>query len=424
MIPGADGRGVSLPNFEQQRSRAIAPEAASDRYQGLAKALVGCPLPAAVLDLDLLEDNARALLRRAGRLPIRLGTKSIRCIDVLRRVQSISPRFTGLLCYSAREAAWLATQGFDDLVVAYPTTDAADLDCVARQRALGKRIVLMVDDPAQLPPLIARASAFAVVFLVAIDLDCSTVFPNVYFGVRRSPVNTPQYAVALAGAIASHSNRLKLMGLMGYEGQIAGLQDDLPGKAVRNTLLRVLKHSSITDIRKRRCATVAALRSAGFDLDFVNGGGTGSLESTRDDESVTEATAGSGLYAPGLFDHFRHFHHAPSLYFALQVNRCPTDDVVTCLGGGYVASGPAGRDRLPRPFLPPGMKLLNQEGAGEVQTPLSVPPGIRLSIGDPVFFRHAKAGELAERFTHFLLMRAGIVEQRVPTYRGDGQCFF
>jgi D-serine deaminase-like pyridoxal phosphate-dependent protein len=384
---------------------------------------VGHALPAAVLDLDLLEDNARALLRRAGRSPIRIGTKSVRCVDVLRRVQSLSPRYAGLLCYSAQEAAWLASQGFDDLVVAYPTVDVADLDCVAQQRALGKRIVLMVDDAAQLEPLIACARALGVVFLVAIDLDCSTMFAHLYFGVRRSPIKTPENALTLARVIESHSSGLKLVGLMGYEGQIAGLQDDVPGQGVRNTLLKVLKWSSITEIRKRRGATVTALRSAGFQLDFVNGGGTGSLESTRADHSVTEVTVGSGLYAPGLFDHYQHFQHAPSLCFALQVTRCPTDRVVTCLGGGYIASGPAGRDRLPRPFLPAGMKLLNEEGAGEVQTPVSLPAGIRLSIGDPVFFRHAKAGELAERFTHFLLMRAGIVEQRVPTYRGDGQCF-
>ena len=414
---------MSLPNPDLQHSPATTSDAASDRYRYLAKALVGHALPAAVLDLDLLEGNARALLHRAGDLPIRIGTKSVRCVEVLRRVQSLSPRYAGLLCYSAREAAWLASQGFNDLVVAYPTADAADLDCVARQRALGKRIVLMVDDAAQLEPLIARARALGVVFLVAIDLDCSTVFVNLYFGVRRSPIKTPEKALTMARAIKAHASGLKLVGLMGYEGQIAGLQDDVPGQGVRNTLLKFLKRSSITEIRKRRGETVAALRSAGFELDFVNGGGTGSLESTRADPSVTEVTVGSGLYAPGLFDHFQHFRHAPSLCFALQVTRCPTDGVVTCLGGGYVASGPAGRDRLPRPFLPAGMKLLDQEGAGEVQTPVSLPAGIRLAIGDPVFFRHAKAGELAERFTHLLLMRAGIVEQRVPTYRGDGQCF-
>lgn len=401
----------------------MTPDAASDRYRILAKALVGHALPAAVLDLDLLEDNARALLDRAGRLPIRIGTKSVRCVDVLRRVQSVSPRYAGLLCYSAQEAAWLASQGFDDLVVAYPTADVADLDCVARQRAFGKHIVLMVDDAAQLEPLIARARALGVVFLVAIDLDCSTVFPRLYFGARRSPIKTPDSALALARVIASHPQALKLVGLMGYEGQIAGLQDDVPGQGVRNTLLRALKRSSVAEIGKRRGATVAALRAAGFELDFVNGGGTGSLESTRVDASVTEVTVGSGLYAPGLFDHFQHFQHAPSLCFALQVTRCPTDGIVTCLGGGYVASGPAGSDRLPRPFLPAGMKLLNQEGAGEVQTPVSLPAGTSLSIGDPVFFRHAKAGELAERFSHFLLLRAGTVEQRAPTYRGDGQCF-
>ena len=414
---------MSLPNADLQHSLATTSDAASDRYRYLAKALVGHALPAAILDLDLLEDNARALLHRAGDLPIRIGTKSVRCVEVLRRVQSLSPRYAGLLCYSAREAAWLASQGFNDLVVAYPTADAADLDCVARQRALGKRLVLMVDDEAQLEPLIARARALGVVFLVAIDLDCSTVFANLYFVVRRSPIKAPEKALTLARAIKARASELKLVGLMGYEGQIAGLQDDVPRQGVRNTVLKFLKRSSITEIRKRRGETVAALRSAGFELDFVNGGGTGSLESTRADPSVTEATVGSGLYAPGLFDHFRCFRHAPSLCFALQVTRCPTDGVVTCLGGGYVASGPPGRDRLPKPFLPAGMKLLDQEGAGEVQTPVSLPAGIRLAIGDPVFFRHAKAGELAERFTHLLLMRAGIVEQRVPTYRGDGQCF-
>jgi D-serine deaminase-like pyridoxal phosphate-dependent protein len=394
-----------------------------DAYRSLANTLIGRPLPQAVLDLDRLERNARAMLERAGTLPIRLGSKSIRCVEVMRRVQALSPRFQGLLCYSAREAAWLADQGFDDLLVAYPTVDAADIAAVASKLAHGKRIVLMVDDVEQVAALARQARTLDCTLLLCIDLDMSMPLPGLHFGVRRSPISTPPAAVALAQAIATH-RELKLVGLMGYEGQIAGLQDAMPGKAAKNAVVRALKRRSIAQLTKRRSETVAALAEAGFKLDFVNGGGTGSLESTRADASVTEIAAGSGLYSPGLFDHFAAFHHEPALCFALQVVRRPLPDVVTCAGGGYIASGPAGSDRLPTPYLPAGLSLLPQEGAGEVQTPVKLPPGVQLAIGDPVFFRHAKAGELAERFDRFLLMSGGAIVGEIPTYRGQGQNFF
>jgi D-serine deaminase-like pyridoxal phosphate-dependent protein len=402
---------------------ALPPTEAAERFRRLAAAIAGQPLPTAILDLDALEANARAMLVRAGGMPVRLASKSIRCTEVLRRVQALSRRFAGVQCYSGREAAWLAGLGFDDLVVAYPTVDSADLDAIGDRVARGKRIVLMVDDPAQLELIAARARVRGVVFPVAIDLDCSTPILSVHFGVRRSPIHTPEAALALAREIAAYRGALNLVGLMGYEGQIASLQDDVPGQRLRNSMLTAFKHRSIEDLTRRRSTTAAALRSEGFAIEFVNGGGTGSLESTSTDSSVTEVTVGSGLYSPGLFDHFRLFHHTPSLFYALPVTRKPISGIVTCLGGGYIASGPAGTDRLPRPFLPVGVRLLAQEGAGEVQTPVSLPPGIELSIGDPIFFRHAKAGELAERFTHFLLLRDGVVVGTAPTYRGEGQCF-
>jgi D-serine deaminase-like pyridoxal phosphate-dependent protein len=260
--------------------------------------------------------------------------------------------------------------------------------------------------------------------LLCIDLDMSMSMPGLHFGVRRSPITTPAQAVALAQAIAQHPKELKLVGLMGYEGQIAGLQDALPGQGLKNAMVRALKRRSIHQLTERRSAAVAALENAGFTLEFVNGGGTGSLESTREDSSVTELAAGSGLYSPGLFDHFAAFHHLPSLCFALQVVRRPLPNVVTCAGGGYIASGPAGPDRLPKPYLPAGLKLLPLEGAGEVQTPVTLPDGVQLAIGDPVFFRHAKAGELAERFDCFQLMSGGAIVGEAPTYRGQGQNFF
>lgn len=393
-------------------------------YQRLKRQVAGRGLPLMLLDLDRLEANAHAMLLRAGRLPIRLGTKSIRCTEILRRVQALSPQFQGLLCYSAREAAWLAGAGFDDLLVAYPTLDPVDLSATADSLRRGKRVTLMVDSVEQCALLAERARALGVRYRLALDLDMSTSVPGVWFGVRRSPLRDVAAALQVARYIAANDDALQLVGLMGYEAQIAGLQDRVPGAGLRNLMIRRLKRRSLREIHARRQAVVAALKADGHVLEFVNGGGTGSLEDTAADSSVTEAAAGSGLYAPGLFDYFGHFRHQAAVFFALPVIRRPAPGLVTCAGGGYVASGPAGRDRLPRPFLPAGMELLADEGAGEVQTPLRLPPGLNPALGDPMFFRHAKAGELAERFERVLLFRGDAVVADVPTYRGQQQSFF
>jgi D-serine deaminase-like pyridoxal phosphate-dependent protein len=392
-------------------------------YAYYQQALSGERLPAAFVDLDVFASNLELLKQRAGGMPIRLVTKSVRSIGVLKHILSSGPTFQGLLCYCAGEAAWLASQGFDDLVVAYPSVEPTEVRAVAAQVRAGRSITLMVDGIEQVKKLSLLAQSEQVTLPVSIDLDMSSDFPGIHFGVFRSPVSTPEAAVALAGEIAIRPG-LRLEGLMGYEGQIAGLMDDVPRQRIKNGILRFLKRKSIAEVNHRRSETVAALKRAGHPLRFVNGGGTGSFESTRQDSSVTELAAGSGLYVPTLFDHYMAFRARPAAGFALPVTRLPKPDIVTCSGGGYCASGPAGKSRLPTPWLPAGCSLFDNEGAGEVQTPIKVPPNAGLRVGDPVMFRHAKAGELCERFNALLLIEGGRVVDRVKTYRGDGQCFF
>ena len=392
-------------------------------YEAYRNALSGQRLPAAFIDLDALAANLADLRARAGGLPIRLVTKSIRSVAILRRVLATGPYFQGLMCYSPAEAAWLAAQGFDDLLVAYPSVEPDDLRAVAAQGRAGRSITLMVDGAAQVRCIAAIAKLEGVVQPLAIDLDMSSDFPGLHFGVLRSPIAGAAAALTLAEEIGRHPS-LRLDGLMGYESQIAGLMDEVPGQALKNAVIRLLKRRSIPEVNERRRATVAALAAAGHALRFVNGGGTGSFESTRADPSVTELAAGSGLYVPTLFDHYRAFHGRPAAGFALAVTRAPAPGIVTCAGGGYPASGPGGPDRTPRPWLPEGCTLIATEGAGEVQTPVRVPAGVTLTPGDPLLFRHAKAGELCERFNELLLIEGGTVVDRVATYRGDGKCFF
>ena len=58
-----------------------------------------------------------------------------------------------------------------------------------------------------------------------------------------------------------------------------------------------------------------------------------------------------------------------------------------------------------------------------MQTPICYTGGAALSLGDPIFMRHSKAGELCERFNTLLLVSDGAVVGEAPTYRGEGQAF-
>jgi D-serine deaminase-like pyridoxal phosphate-dependent protein len=379
-------------------------------------------MPFAFLDRDLLDQNAEQVLRRAGDKKVRIASKSIRCVEVLRRVMASHDRYQGVLCFTGPEALALAGAGFDDLVVAYPTWEARHVEAVGRAVADGHRITLMVDEAEQVAHIDAIARSAGVVLPLCIDLDLSIDVPGLRFGVWRSPLRSEEQVLDLASVIARCRN-VRLDGLMGYEAQIAGLPDKAPGQMLKRPAIRLLKKRSLGLVRERRAEVVSALELAGHDLRFVNGGGTGSLESTSIDEAVTEVTVGSAFYAPVLFDHYEAFAHVPAAGFAIEVVRRPAPGIYTCLGGGYIASGAPGPDKLPMPYLPEGARLLATEGAGEVQTPIRYSGPERLDLGAPVFMRHAKAGELCERFSHLACASGGLLVDELVTYRGQGWTF-
>lgn len=379
-------------------------------------------MPFAFVDLDKFDANVQAIRRRARAMPICVASKSVRSVGMLRRIFDASPQFHSVMAYSVREAIHLSHHGFDNILVAYPVWSEAREPGLAEALRAGKTIRLMVDLEEHLEFLEGIAAGQGVTLPVCLDLDMSMSLPGLHFGVRRSGVTTPEQAVRLF-EISKECPHLRFDALMGYEAQIAGVQDAVPGAFAKSALIKFLKSRSIKQLRARRKAVVEALRNAGCELVVVNGGGTGSLESTREEPVVTEVTAGSGFYSPTLFDHYQQFHHEPALGFALEITRRPTDAIFTCHGGGYIASGPAGTDRLPKPYLPQGARLLPLEGAGEVQTPVAYVGPEALEVGDPIFMRHAKAGELCERFQSLVLTKGGEIVGETTTYRGDGMCF-
>jgi D-serine deaminase-like pyridoxal phosphate-dependent protein len=396
-----------------------------DGYERFEAIFADVQPPFAFVDLDAVWANAADMLRRSRGKPIRIASKSVRSRPVLERLLDLDPGFQGILGFTLPEAIWLWENGFRDIVVAYPTTDRGCLTRLARVTSEDpdQAPVVMVDCAEHLDLIEEAASSFVAPVRVAMDIDLSwwPLGGRVKIGPKRSPIRNAEQAVALAREI-ERRERIRLVGVMAYEGQIAGVGDDVPGKALTNLLIRGMQSRSAGDVAERRTEIVTAL-SGVAELEFVNGGGTGSIELTASEWAVTEIAAGSGFFAPILFDHYRAFDLRPAAIFALPVVRRPDPGTATALGGGYLASGVGAPDRMPVPYLPAGLRLDPHEGAGEVQTPLRGSAADRLSVGDRVYFRHVKAGELCERFSRLYLVTGTTIRDEVPTYRGEGKAF-
>lgn len=387
-------------------------------WGALTQAVSGISGPVAALSLPALRYNALDMVVRAGGVPIRVASKSVRVREVIDATLAMAG-YRGILAFTLPEALWLA-ETHDDVVLGYPTADRGAIAALVADERAASRVTLMVDDPAQLDLIDAVAApGTRPEIRLAIDADASWRAPGLgHIGVFRSPVHEPGEVAALGRAIAARPG-FRLVGLMMYEAQIAG-QGDATGSG--DAVIRWMQRRSSAELLERRGEIVAALRDVA-PLEFVNGGGTGSLEYTASDQSVTELTAGSGLLAGHLFDGYRSFDLAPAAAFALEVVRKPDDDIATVLGGGWIASGPPLASRQPLPVWPAGLETMPREGAGEVQTPLRGAAARRLRVGDRVWFRHSKSGELAERVDRYHVVDGADLVGEVPTYRGEGKAF-
>lgn len=414
-----------------------APDA---HWPALSAATARLDPPLAVLHLPALRHNAHDMLRRvagaaagaAGPVkPIRVASKSVRVRSVLDAVLAL-PGYAGVLAYTLPEALWLAEGDaehapIEDVVVGYPSVDRQAIARLAASPELAARVTLMVDSLAHLDLIDAVVPpGKRAVLRLCLELDASWDSRALgHIGVYRSPVHTAAEARALAEAIVRRPG-FHLVGMMAYEAQIAGQGDNPPGRPAWAATVRWMQKNSRDELLTRRGEAVAAVRRVA-DLSFVNGGGTGSLEFTASDASVTEIAAGSGLLGGHLFDTYSGFRPAPAAAFALSVVRRPDAKTATLLGGGWIASGPPAADRLPKLVWPTGLRLVDRESAGEVQSPVTGAAAGVLRLGDRVWLRHTKSGELSEHVDTFQLVdlvdgRATVVGS-TPSYRGEGKVF-
>ncbi len=414
------------PGFEcrEQPSKSVATS-----YEALRKIVRNELLPLAIVDLDRFDDNVRQFAKCAAAAgkTIRVASKSIRVPELLRRAFSLGgSALRGVMCYSAQEVGCLAEQGFDDFLVGYPTCQAQDVAVLQRATQAGKKTTLVVDSPQQVERLadVWRDLGGEHPLHVCVEADISWRPCGWHIGAQRSPLRSLHDVGQVLDCIARRPE-LQLTGSMTYEAHLAGLPDYKPLSPLRNFAVRGMKAWARRDVARQRRRLAEYLQTRGITLELINGGGTGSFQDALRDPWLGEVTVGSGFLQPHLFDGYQDALGQSALFFALGVTRSSQRDRVTCQSGGFIASGAPGKDRLPSPFLPAGLQVDPWEGCGEVQTPLIVPRAWqgRLNIGDPIFFRPAKAGELAEHFGEYLVLQGGCIVDRIKTYRGMGLCF-
>lgn len=363
-----------------------------------------------LLDMDALDSNINYVNKLCTKKLVRIATKSLRSIPVMNYVLSKLQRPYGLMAYTTEEALWLRSKGFKNILVGYPKWDKESIKSLSQNSS---NIILMVDCVEHLTYLAQHASTNQP-FSICLDIDLSLDLPGLRFGVFRSPIQTLEKLKRFIETL-KELPQLKLIGLMGYEAQVAGIADK------HSFLIQFLKFLSISSLRKRRLELASFLNDSGISLQLINGGGSGSMTSTTQEDIVTEITIGSAFYAPTLFDNYKDVTFTPSLFYSLPIIRQPAPNIYTCFGGGYNASGSIELSKAPLPYLPQGITLLKHEGAGEVQTPFKT--DYPLNIFDPVFFRYAKAGEVCERFNEIDAFRGKNIENTFLTYRGEGKVF-
>jgi D-serine deaminase-like pyridoxal phosphate-dependent protein len=403
-------------------------------YQRLKKLVQGEPFPAMIVDLDVLDANVTRLseIARAHGKHIRTASKSVRVPELIRRICKVGgDHFRGLMCFSPQEARLLSAEGFDDLLIAYPSVQESDLETLWQLTQDGKIVSIVIDEQAHLDIINdfwarkSRDRDELRPLRVCLEADMSWRPLGLHLGAHRSPIRSiGDFERLLEGVL--RSAHLKLAGILAYEAQIAGLTDDNPFTPLSNPLKKLVKWCSRRSVAKARAEIAGLLRARDVGLEFFNGGGTGSIQTTSMEDCITEVAAGSGFLQSHLFDYYGANQNRAAFCFALQVTRVPQPDMVTCQSGGFIASGEIATDKAPLPFLPRGLKPVGNEGFGEVQTPLRVPKELRgtLRPGDPVFFRPAKAGEIAEHFDEYLLTQSNRIVGRARTYRGMGHCFY
>ena len=228
--------------------------------------------PCLILDLDALERNIRKMgeYAKAHGMRHRSHGKMHKSVDV-QKLQEALGGAVGICCQKVSEAEVFARGGIRDILVSNEVRDPVKIDRLARLPRYGARILVCVDDVANVAELSAAAQRHRTRLECLVEIDC---------GARRCGVRSATAAVEIAKAIDA-APALKFSGMQAYQGAMQHVERFEDRKA--------RFHDAIGFVQ----AAAAALQAAGLKPDVVSGGGTGSYHFESSSGVFNELQCGS-----------------------------------------------------------------------------------------------------------------------------------
>lgn len=161
-------------------------------------------LPLAFVDLDKFDRNiafVASTQRNTGKT-IRVHSRSVRCLDLLKRIfDLVDDVYKDVMTISMEETAYLTENGLDDFIVAYPTVQSSDMELLAEMTRKGVQVSLMADSMEQLAAMSAAGQKAGVKIKACLEIDMTYRSLNargIHLGLRRSPVRSVEEALAVS----------------------------------------------------------------------------------------------------------------------------------------------------------------------------------------------------------------------------------
>jgi D-serine deaminase-like pyridoxal phosphate-dependent protein len=299
--------------------------------------LIGLPkdtldTPALMVDLDVMEANIAEIARvcRESGVSWRPHIKGQKTPEIV--AKEMAAGAIGVTCAKLGEAEVMAAAGIRDILVANQIVGPAKM---ARLRALLESAdpVVAIDSQAHVAALAEAMAGVPRPLRVVIEVN---------IGMNRAGVEPGAPVVSLANAIAGH-DCLRFSGLMGWEGQTVAAAD------------LAEKEQSVARAVGPLTASAEACRQAGFRVDIVSCGGTGTFPYCARQPGVTEVQVGGGIFSD---EHYRsHFHveFPCALTLLATVISRPTSERIVLDAGKKSMSGDAA---MPRPLALPGIRTM------------------------------------------------------------------
>ena len=228
--------------------------------------------PCLVLDLDALERNIVKMgdYAKAHGMRHRAHGKMHKSVDVLKLQEKLGGA-VGVCCQKVSEAEVFVRGGIKDVLVSNQVRDPLKIDRLARLPKLGSKIIVCVDDVANVADLSAAAVRHGTTLECFVEIDC---------GAGRCGVKTTPEVVEIAKAVDAAPG-LKFTGIQAYQGAMQHMDSFEDRKAKLDAAI-----AQVTD-------AVEGLKAVGLEPELVSGGGTGSYYFESNSGVYNELQCGS-----------------------------------------------------------------------------------------------------------------------------------